>query len=237
MLCQSLISRINNDLLMSDTTEGSILVVVAHPDDETLGAGGTIRRHVDQRIPVDVQCMTGNENRNSELTNACKVLGVRHLYLSDRDDFAIDASLTNETIAVIVKSRPSAIITHSEEDYNKNHVECSQIVEEAVEWASHATVFDNSHRVQKVYQMEVNNLLSRPHIHVDITNTYSTAFKALKEHKSQVPKSDQYYLKLYDARTRLRGVQAACDRAEAFRVVMPTHAGPFYTRNNAESLI
>jgi len=50
----------------------------------------------------------------------------------------------------------------------------------------------------------------------------------LKEHKSQIPKSDQYYMKLYDARTRLRGVQAACDRAEAFTITLPTHSGPFY---------
>ncbi|MFW9798940.1 MAG: PIG-L deacetylase family protein [Candidatus Thorarchaeota archaeon] len=232
-----MISRINNDLPMNDSNEGSILVVVAHPDDETLGAGGTIRQHVGQGIPVDVQCMTGNENRNTELRNACNVLGIRHLYLSIRDDFSIGRSLTNETIAVILKSRPSVVITHSDEDYNKNHVECSQIVEEAVEWASHATVFDNAHRVQRVYHMEVNNLLSRPHVHVDITDSYSAAIKALKEHKSQVPKSDQYYLKLYDARTRLRGVQAACERAEAFRVVVPMHAGPFYTRNSVDRLI
>ncbi|MFQ5831954.1 MAG: PIG-L deacetylase family protein [Candidatus Thorarchaeota archaeon] len=67
---------------MNDSTEGSILVIVAHPDDETLGAGGTIRQHVDHGIPVDVQCMTGNENRNTELRNACNVLGIRQLYLT-----------------------------------------------------------------------------------------------------------------------------------------------------------
>ncbi|MFX0046150.1 MAG: PIG-L deacetylase family protein [Candidatus Hermodarchaeota archaeon] len=222
---------------MSDSTENSVLVVAAHPDDETLGAGGTIRRHVDQGIPVDVHCMTGNDARNTELKSACSVLGVRQLFLSERDDFAIDTTLTNEVIGAILKTSPTVVITHSPEDYNQNHVECSRIVAEAVEWASHSTVFDNAHRVSKIYHMEVNNLLSRPHVHVDITSTYSFATRALKEHKSQIPKSDQYYLKLYDARTRLRGVQASCNRAEAFRVSFPTHAGPFYPKNSVDSLL
>ncbi|MHA2378391.1 MAG: PIG-L deacetylase family protein [Candidatus Thorarchaeota archaeon] len=222
---------------MSDSVEGSILVVAAHPDDETLGAGGTIRRHVDQGIPVDVHCMTGNAARNAELQSACNVLGVRHLFLSVRDDFAIDSALTNEVIGAILKSRPTAVITHSSEDYNRNHVECSRIVTEAAEWASHSTVFDNAHRLDRIYHMEVNSLFSNPHIHVNITSTYSLAAQALKKHKSQIPKSDRYYLKLYDARTRLRGVQASCERAEAFRVTLPTHAGPFYPKNSVDSLL
>ncbi len=222
---------------MSDSAEDSILVVAAHPDDETLGAGGTIRRHVEQGIPVDVHCMTGNDARNAELKNACSVLGVRHLFLSERDDFAIDSTLTNEVIGAILKTRPTAVITHSLKDYNRNHIECSRIVAEALEWASHSTVFNNAHRVSKIYHMEVNSLFSRPHVHVDITSTYSLATLALKEHKSQIPKSDQYYLKLYDARTRLRGVQASCERAEAFRVSLPTYAGPFYPKNSVDSLL
>jgi LmbE family N-acetylglucosaminyl deacetylase len=222
---------------MGGSSKESVLVVVAHPDDETLGAGGTIRKHVEQGVPVDVHCMTGNDTRNAEMRAACEILGVRHLYLSERDDFAIDSSLKNELIGAILKTRPTIMITHSLDDYNKNHVECANIVAHSVEWASHATVFDNAHRVQRVHHMEINSLFSIPNVHVDITSTYDTALQALNEHKSQNPKSDQYYLKLYDARTRLRGVQAACDRAEAFTITMPTHAGPFYPENSVESLL
>lgn len=215
----------------------SILVVVAHPDDETLGAGGTIRKHVQQGIKVDVICMTGNEERNAEMEAACGLLGVRNLYLSQRDDFMIDSSLTNEVIGAILKTRPQIVITHSSEDYNRNHTECARVVDQAVEWASHATIFDNAHRIERIYHMEVNTLHSSPHVQVDITDTYDIAMKALGEHKSQVPKSDQYYFRLYDARTRLRGVQAACERAEAFTIVLPRHAGPFYPQNSVDSLL
>ncbi len=222
---------------MSGPTGKTILVVVAHPDDETLGAGGTIRKHVEQRVSVDVHCMTGNDTRNAEMEAACGILGVRHLFLSERDDFAIDSSLTNELIGAILKSQPTIVITHSTDDYNKNHAECAKIVAHSVEWASHATVFDNAHRVERIYHMEINSLFSMPNIHVDISSSYDIARQALKEHKSQIPKSDQYYLKLYDARTRLRGVQAACDRAEAFTITLPTHSGPFYPENSVDSLL
>ncbi|NHI82878.1 MAG: hypothetical protein EAX81_01055 [Candidatus Thorarchaeota archaeon] len=222
---------------MSKTAAHGLLVVAAHPDDETLGAGGTIRKHVEGGIPVDVHCMTGNESRNEELKAACSILGVRNLYLSERDDFAIDSSLQNEVIGAILKSHPKIVITHSGEDYNRNHVECSALVEQAVEWASHSTIFDNAHRVDKILHMEVNSLLPRPHLHVDTTGTHTFVLKALAQHKSQIAKANNYYAKLYDVRTRLRGVQAACERAEAFTISLPTHAGPFYPQNSVDLLL
>lgn len=222
---------------MSGSDEGTILVVVAHPDDETLGAGGTIRKHTEKGIQVDVHCMTGNEERNSELKEACGILGVTNLYLSERDDFAIGPDLTNEVVGAILKSRPMIIITHHSEDYNRNHQQCARIVDEAAEWASHATIFENAHRVERIYNMEINTLISKPNVHVDITESYRAALSALKKHKSQTKKADTFYEKLYDARTRLRGVQANCKRAEAFSITLPQHAGPFYRENSVNLLI
>ncbi|MFW9907366.1 MAG: PIG-L deacetylase family protein [Candidatus Thorarchaeota archaeon] len=213
------------------------MIVVAHPDDESIGAGGTIRKHSDLGIPVDVHCMTGNGTRNSELKAACSILGVRNLFQSDRDDFAIDMNLRNEVIGAILTSRPKIVITHFAEDYNVNHQRCAQIVFDAVEWASHVTLFDNAHRVERIYNMEINTMISRPHVYVDISKTYKYALGAIKEHKSQLHKTDLFYEKLYDARTRLRGAQANCKRAEAFSITLPEHAGPFYKENSVESLL
>ncbi|MHA2322874.1 MAG: PIG-L deacetylase family protein, partial [Candidatus Thorarchaeota archaeon] len=210
---------------MSGSDEGTILVVVAHPDDESIGAGGTIKRHVDQGVKVDVHCMTGNEERNEELKAACGILGVGSLFLSERDDFMICDELTNEVVGAILKSRPSVVITHHSSDYNHNHQQCAMIVNQAAEWASHTTIFDDAHRVERIYNMEINTMISRPNVHIDITDTYPAALSAIKKHKSQIKKADSYYVKLYDARTRLRGVQAKCKRAEAFSITLPEHAG------------
>ena len=222
---------------MSSSDEGTILVVVAHPDDESLGAGGTIKKHTDQGIQVDVHCMTGNSERNAELKHACGILGVENLYLSERDDFAITLDLTNEVVGAILKARPRIVITHFSDDYNRNHQQCARIVDEAVEWASHTTIFENAHRVERIYNMEINTLISRPNVHVDITDSYQAALAALKKHKSQIKKADSFYEQLYDARTRLRGVQSKCERAEAFSITLPEHAGPFYRENSITRLI
>ena len=85
--------------------------------------------------------------------------------------------------------------------------------------------------------MEINTLISKPNVHVDITDSYRAALAALKKHKSQLKKADTFYEKLYDARTRLRGVQASCERAEAFSITLPKHAGPFYRENSVDLLI
>jgi len=222
---------------MTPLYQGSILVVIAHPDDECIGAGGTIKKHTDQGVDTDVLCLTGNEVRNEEIRAACKVLGVREVYTNQRDDFAIDWSLEQDIVSTILKSRPTAIITHSANDYNRSHVRCSKIVTDAVEWASHVTMYENAVRVDRIYNMEINSLHSRPNVLVDVSDSFDAAMNALRKHTSQLQKADGFYLRFYDARTRLRGVQASCERAEAFTVSFPFHAGPFYGRNAVESLV
>jgi LmbE family N-acetylglucosaminyl deacetylase len=222
---------------MSGQSKSSILVACAHPDDETLGAGGTIHHHTNEGVPVDVLCLTGNKKRNSELQAACDILGVRKVYSNIRDDFDIDYSLIDTVVKVILESTPQIIITHSKTDYNRNHSICADIVFEAMEWASHTTQFENAHLVERIYNMEINSLHSKPNVLMNITKSYDIAVSALMKHTSQISKADGYYLKLYDTRTRLRGVQGACERAEAFTITLPRHVGPFYPRNSVDSLI
>ncbi|MFW9849539.1 MAG: PIG-L deacetylase family protein [Candidatus Thorarchaeota archaeon] len=222
---------------MNSSDDQSILVVCTHPDDECLGAGGTISSHVNAGFQVDILCLTSNATRLSELRAACQELGVTKIYATERDDFAVTLDLRQEVVDAILDSRPAIVITHSPEDYNVTHVVCSELVDQAVEWASHATIFDNAHRVDRIYQMEINSLISRPHVLVDISDSYDTALTALKKHKSQMEKSDGFYVKFYDARTHLRGVQGSCNRAEAFSIKLPFHAGPFYHENNVKKLI
>lgn len=111
--------------------ERSALVLVAHADDETLGAGGAIQRLVATGWSVDVVILSdgivrargGEQDNRASAARACALLGVdepRFLGVPDqRFDAEPMSDLANRVSALGLE--PDLIVTHAATDLNRDH--------------------------------------------------------------------------------------------------------------------
>jgi LmbE family N-acetylglucosaminyl deacetylase len=115
-----------------------VLVVVAHPDDEVLGCGGTIAKHKDIGDEVTVLIMADGVNsrdekfksesvdeRRSCAQQANSILKVDDLIFLSFPDNEMDTVPLLEVIKsienIMIESRPDVIYTHSLSDLNIDH--------------------------------------------------------------------------------------------------------------------
>lgn len=113
-----------------------VLVVSAHPDDETLGCGATIAKHVEAGDAVSVLALSDGVssrigftradmiNRRDQARAAAWVLGVE-ISILDWADQRFDArpilELNRDIEKAIKNTNPDIIYTHSPRDLNTDH--------------------------------------------------------------------------------------------------------------------
>ena len=114
-----------------DEQKGGLLVVMAHPDDESMGSGGLILRHTRAGITTSLICATGGEKgwmgrppgaepedlpeiRFKELEDAAIALGISGVELWDYPDGGVADSdqqqITQRVWEQIQKLRPRAVV-------------------------------------------------------------------------------------------------------------------------------
>jgi LmbE family N-acetylglucosaminyl deacetylase len=215
---------------------GGILAVVSHPDDETIGCGGTLALHEKES---NVLCLTCNpRNRRSELERACMTLGLGKTVVFDEDSVIPKGALVKQVADIIVKECPRVVVTHLPFDYHMDHRATYDVVKEAIEWAAHTTAYPNPCLVERLLLMEVNTLIPSPHILVDVSETMERKKAALNSYSSQLSKFPwRYYQRFNDEKAALRGAQANCIYAEAFIEEPLAKNGPFYESKATKNLL
>ena len=215
-----------------------ILVVAAHPDDETLGCGGTLKK-LSSKFNISVCFLTSgivsrnNKNRNVNLDQkklilqskiATKILGCKSQIFLDLKDNELDGytllTIVKKIENVILSIKPQIIFTHFSGDLNIDH----QITSRATVTA--ARPVQNNSFLKKIIFFETlsssewtMNERFKPNLYVDISKEIRSKIKALKAYKSEIrkfphPRSTKAVIAL----SNLRGSEISVNHAEAFQI-------------------
>ncbi len=158
-----------------------LLVVFAHPDDESMGMGGTLAKYSAEGVETYCVCATRGERgwfgpseqnpglsalgliREKELTAAVGELGMKGLYFLDYIDGDLDRADPCQAIGRIVshvrRIRPQVVVTFPPDGNtgHPDHIAMGQLTSAAIVCAADASYQDPenlpSHRVLKLYFM------------------------------------------------------------------------------------
>jgi N-acetylglucosamine malate deacetylase 1 len=219
----------------------TIAVIAAHPDDEILGCGATMARHVIEGDKVHVLLLAdGESSRNSNnissgdiikrrqsAKNAMDVIGACTPVFGEFPDNAMDTVALIDVIKVVEEFiemvKPNIIYTHHGGDLNIDH----QITHRAVLTACRPLPDSNINSIYTFevlsstewYSPQLNNAFI-PVKYVNVENMFDIKQKALQCYDSEMrafPHTRSY--ETVEALARLRGANVGFNIAEAFEIV------------------
>lgn len=222
------------------TSSANVLVVVAHPDDEVLGAGGTIAKLTDAGVSVTTLILCGSvemrsarpddDHLRSDLLDAAKILGTNEPILGDFPNIQMNTVPHVQLVQFIEKhleqTGASTVFTHHPSDLNDDHRQVSAACQAAARLGQRRP---GSHRLHSLYFMEVLSSTdwafpgAAPAFQA-ITFSSLAASHADRKHRALAayrdvmrpfphPRSDE----ALDALLKHRGAQAGFEFAEAFQ--------------------
>ena len=212
-----------------------ITVIAPHPDDETLGAGGTIARMAADGSEVSVLIVSGHlpplyapsmfEVTRGEAIRAFDILGVAHYEFLE-----IPATLVNAVPVAELNGKVSRFIRQTNPEwvlipFPDRHIDHRIIFDSAV--VACRPVNAAAPRVVLAYETLSETHWNAPGIEpafipevfVDISEHMETKRQALAAYASQVNEAPSRSIDACSALARFRGSQNGCEHAEAFKTV------------------
>lgn len=207
-----------------------ILVIAAHPDDEVLGMGGTIKKLVKKRNKLHLCVVTEGASaqyqdrkmikvRKDSCIKSGKFLGISSFDFLEFPDMKLDIisqiEINQKLEEIIEKINPTIVYTTPSHDLNTDHKQ----------------VFDSTliatrpmkSNVKEVLSYELPGLIKEqlfPNIYEDITNEIGFKIKAFKFYKSEIMKfPNARSVKAIETLASIRGIESGFENAEAFKLI------------------
>lgn len=212
-----------------------ILVVSPHPDDETLGAGGTILRLKEEgqevfwlnvtKIPdngkYSKEIIEKRKKQLEDIENFFEFSGVYHMNMITTELDSVDSAKAIDMVSNIVSEiKPETMILP---DYNDVHSDHKRVFE----WCFACSKVFRYPSIKKILTMEIVSETDfgekeafSPNYFVDITDYMEGKMQALKIYDTEMaappfPRSEENVRAL----ATLRGSMAGVRYAEAFRLI------------------
>jgi LmbE family N-acetylglucosaminyl deacetylase len=193
----------------------SILLVFAHPDDESSGVSGTVKKYTEQDVPVDLISATRGEKgsrldlpdnvdtgtaREAELRAAAAVMGIRNIYLLGYMDGELYKADINEVAGkmagIMRRAEPEIVITFGPDGISghTDHITVGKAATRAFE-----QLMSEGKGPRKLYYVTIAasalpdadeyGVATRPdeeiNLATDISKYFDSKIKALSAHRSQ----------------------------------------------------
>ena len=215
-----------------------ILVVAPHADDESLGCGGTILKHISEGDEVHWLLVTGmstddgyNENlvrkRSAEINKVAKCYGFKstiELMFPPASLEEISKKNIISQIGSIVNSiEPEVVYTVYRNDAHSDHA----VVYDSVIAATKSFRYPFIRRILAYETMSETDFGLKPedggfkpNVYINITNYLETKLNIIAMYKSEIgdfpfPRSRE----ALEALAKVRGVQCSAQAAEAFMLI------------------
>ncbi|ENQ3078233.1 PIG-L family deacetylase [Bacillus cereus] len=209
-----------------------ILVIGAHPDDELLGSGGTLKRLVEeghQVISIITALGRKEEAHHIQQLGRCanKEIGIEEVIFLEHANLELELiplhQLTKEIEQLIQIHKPSKIFTHHYGDLNMDHYVTFQAVltatrplpnQQPIELITFETVSSSE------WNIHTNDKSFKPNYFVNITDQIDSKITALKRYDVEMrdfPHPRSY--KGVEYLGRVRGMTIGVPYAEAFEVI------------------
>jgi LmbE family N-acetylglucosaminyl deacetylase len=202
----------------------NVLVVAPHPDDESIGCGGTLRLHVERGDQVDAVFFTSGELgleelaadaarkvREDEAEQAAEILGLRRLVFLRHPDWFLDdvaEAAQADLVRLVEELAPRRVLYPHEGEAHPDHAATARIVDRVS--AQLGRPFARA-------AFEVWTPMTDFDDVEDITAVVETKRTAVRTYASQLSKFR--YDDAVDGLNRFRGALAGhCEYAEVFQM-------------------
>jgi LmbE family N-acetylglucosaminyl deacetylase len=199
--------------------EGSVLVVMAHPDDPEFFCGGTVANWTAQGRLVDYLLVTRGEKgsdepgtdsiklatiRVREQRKAAQVLGVNHVLFLDYPDgeLLVSQSLRKDVARVVRQRRPKTLVTSDPNNFymgyinHSDHRVAGQAALDAAWPGARSAMYhpelyeEEGLEPHKIAEVYIAGTPD-PDTTVDVTQTFHRKIEALAHHRSQIDDIDE----------------------------------------------